>query len=399
MTLLYGDYLLSVRVLGFSLRLSGTQREMIVLCTEEISLESRKILEHDGWTVKSIKTLSSPYKNYYKRFDKVFTKLLIWTLIEYRRIVYLDSDTLVYANIDELFHCGKFCAAYRHSDLFNSGVLVVKPDLQEYRELISKIGIYPSYDGADEGFLNYYYHSLLFAPMFNASNPHNQEEPMRLPAGYNADVGQYYAHTHRFFPLSDFKILHHTLGPVKPWKWWAYPIFDLNWHWVQLRDNLQPSTDSPIGVFLAAAVNTLPIMILFGLRHFKVTKSTRFAILKHQGSLFHSILTMMFPLSCLLGFCVVPGSMHPHYAIPTFCLWTIFFLCLFCLLIHLVSTSQEDNFPSSKSMSLIGILLFIPLVVPLYIPSFLTRVCVFLILIMLCFVCSHFILRMSLAQI
>ena len=141
MTLLYGDYLLSVRVLGFSLRLSGTQREMIVLCTEEISLESRKILEHDGWTVKSIKTLSSPYKNYYKRFDKVFTKLLIWTLIEYRRIVYLDSDTLVYANIDELFHCGKFCAAYRHSDLFNSGVLVVKPDLQEYRELISKIGI------------------------------------------------------------------------------------------------------------------------------------------------------------------------------------------------------------------------------------------------------------------
>ena len=331
-TLLYGDYLLSVRVLGQSLKRSGTQREMVVLCTEEVSKKSRKILEDDGWTVKSISALSSPYKNYAKQYSKVFTKLLIWTLTDYRRIVFMDSDTLVYANIDELFNCGKFCAAYRHSDLFNSGVLVVKPDLQEYRNLINKIGIYPSYDNTDQGFLNYYYRSLVFAPMFNASNPHSQELPMRLPTAYNADVGQYYVYTSRFFPLSSYKVLHHTLGPVKPWKWWAYPIFDLNWHWVEVRDDLQPSPDSPIGLVLVAALNLIPLLVTRRLKHINTQlPCSRLSMMTRNKVLCLSVAVFfLLALSYVLGFAATPDSMHPYFAIPAFCLWSLFFIQLFC---------------------------------------------------------------------
>ena len=83
-TLFYGDNLLSVRVLGLSLKLTCTQREMVVLCTDEVSEENRKLLEDDGWTVKLIKSI---YKKYLEQFD---TKFSIWTLTEYRRIVYLS---------------------------------------------------------------------------------------------------------------------------------------------------------------------------------------------------------------------------------------------------------------------------------------------------------------------
>lgn len=396
MTLLYGEYLLPVRVLGLSLRLSGTQREMIVLCTEEVSTESRKILNDDGWTVKPIKAIPSPYPNHAKQYSKVFTKLMVWTLTEYRRVVFMDSDTLVYANIDELFHCGKFCAAYRHSDLFNSGVLVVKPDLLEYHNLISKIGIYPSYDNGEQGFLNYYHKSLVFAPMFNVSNTHNQEEPMRLPAAYNADVAQYYGYTSRFFPFTRFKVLHHTLGPVKPWRWWAYPIFDLNWYWVDLRNNLQPSPDSPMGLILAAVVNFLLLVSMRGLKYLNfqpiVLKIRRF----HLSIIAASILV----LSYVLGFIAVPDSMHPCYAIPTFCLWTLFFLQLFCFFLRTVTvSSQTCRFASCKCTFLIGMLPLAPLVVPLFISAFFTRVCVFLTLIALCVICSHIIFIRSLNNV
>ena len=390
-TLLYGDGdydLLPVRVLGLSLKLSCTRHEMVVLCTENVSAESRRILESDGWTVK---TIATPYANY----PKQFSKFLIWTLTEYRRIVFMDSDTLVYANIDELFRCGKFCAAYQHSDLFNSGVLVVKPDLQEYRNLITKIGIYPSNAISDEEVLNYYYRRLTFAQMFNTSNPHYQEEPMRLPAVYNADIGQYYLYTSRFFPLERYKVLHHTLGPVKPWKWWAYPIFDLNRRWVELRDNLHPSSDSTMGLFFAAAINLLLLMIQIVLKYHNIPKPTQIAILncELQGSLLRIIITLLFPVSCVFGFLVVPELMHPHYAIPTFSLWTIFFLRLFYYSVFLVTSTSQTHyeFPMSKNIVLIGILLFMPFALPLYIQSFFVRVCAFLTLSTLSFVCCHLI--------
>jgi glycogenin glucosyltransferase len=400
-TLLYGDgeNLLSVRVLGLSLKLSCTKRELVVICTEEASLESRRILEKDGWMIKQAENIGCPYSNCPKHFSKIFLKFLIWTLTEYRRVVFLDSDALVYANIDEIFHCGKFCASYQTSDLFDTGVLVIKPDFLVYRNLTSKIGIYSSYDTADEGFLNYYYQHLIYAPMFNSSNPHYQEEPMRLPAIYNGDIVQYYAYTFRFFPPDPYKVLHHTLGPIKPWRWWAYPIFDRNWHWVELRDNLHPTNDSPIGLFFAAMVNYTFLMLQVLFTYCNVPKSTQIAIVNDDGILFRIIVTLMFPSSCTFGFLVVPSSMHPHYAIPIFCFWTVFFLRLICYGVYFAkSTSQPHyEFPMSKfnTIVLIGALLFVTLVLPLYISSFFIRVCVFILLSLLTFVCSHLIVCSS----
>ena len=42
-------------------------------------------------------------------------------------------------------------------DHFNAGVLLIKPNMDIYEDMISKREILPSYDGGDTGFLNAYF--------------------------------------------------------------------------------------------------------------------------------------------------------------------------------------------------------------------------------------------------
>lgn len=62
-------------------------------------------------------------------------------------VVYLDADALVVRNMDEAFGCAGFCAALRHSERLNSGVMVVRPSAAVFDDMLSKIGQLPSYTG------------------------------------------------------------------------------------------------------------------------------------------------------------------------------------------------------------------------------------------------------------
>jgi inositol phosphorylceramide glucuronosyltransferase 1 len=62
-------------------------------------------------------------------------------------VVFLDADTIVVRNMDEAFGCPGFCAAMRHSERLNSGVLVVEPSTHVFRDMLSKIAQLPSYTG------------------------------------------------------------------------------------------------------------------------------------------------------------------------------------------------------------------------------------------------------------
>lgn len=76
----------------------------------------------------------------------VYTKLLAVAMEDmYDKVVYLDSDTLVLENVDELFECGPFCAVMRDSELLNSGVLVIDTSeelFQDMKALMGKLGSY-----------------------------------------------------------------------------------------------------------------------------------------------------------------------------------------------------------------------------------------------------------------
>ena len=73
--------------------------------------------------------------------------LLVYSLLHYCAVVYLDADTIVVKNIDDLFKCIKFCANLKHSERLNSGVMVVEPSEAIFNDMMSKVRTLPSYTG------------------------------------------------------------------------------------------------------------------------------------------------------------------------------------------------------------------------------------------------------------
>ncbi len=61
--------------------------------------------------------------------------------------MFVDADALVIKNMDDIFGCPGFCAALRHSERFNSGVMVLEPSLETYNDIMTRIKEMPSYTG------------------------------------------------------------------------------------------------------------------------------------------------------------------------------------------------------------------------------------------------------------
>merc|ERR1711862_437136 len=90
-----------------------------------------------------------------------FTKIRCWTLTQYNKCVFLDADTLVLTNSDELFDREEFSAAPDAGwpDCFNSGVFVFRPNLNTFRDLVKHAMTQGSFDGGDQGLLNTFFSS------------------------------------------------------------------------------------------------------------------------------------------------------------------------------------------------------------------------------------------------
>ncbi|CDR18090.1 unnamed protein product [Oncorhynchus mykiss] len=78
-----------------------------------------------------------------------FTKLHCWTLTHYSKCVFMDADTLVVQNIDELFDREELSAAPDPGwpDCFNSGVFVFRPSNETYSKLLQYCAEHGSFDG------------------------------------------------------------------------------------------------------------------------------------------------------------------------------------------------------------------------------------------------------------
>lgn len=247
-TLLYGDeFLLGVRVLGKSIRDTGSTKDMVVLVSDGVSDYAKRLLEADGWIVEPISLLANPNQVRPKRFWGVYTKLKIFNLTRYKKVVYLDADTIVLKSIEDLFNCGKFCANLKHSERLNSGVMVVEPSEIVFKDMMSKVNSLPSYTGGDQGFLNSYYAGFANAHVFEPNLPPDmlKNRPMpemeRLSTLYNADVGLYMLANKWMVDEKELRVIHYTLGPLKPWDWWTAWLLKPVDIWQKVREQLDES--------------------------------------------------------------------------------------------------------------------------------------------------------------
>ncbi len=255
-----GDgYAPGVEALGRSLLATGTEVPMVLMATREVSQPTRERLVRQGWEVRDIEPVKNPHEGdlLFPRFGSVFAKLRAWEL-EVDKAVWLDADTVVLKNIDDLFERPELAAApdFLMPDQFNSGVMVLEPSRTTFARMMDSLAGSKSYDGGDQGFLNDFFAGWYTGPAGRW-----------LPSGLNMPHFIYqFMHAHpslRRRVESVAKVIHYTVQ--KPWQvastvtggseaWWnayyaAHPELDTEWR-RRLHSMEDKSFDRVISAFV-----------------------------------------------------------------------------------------------------------------------------------------------------
>ncbi|KAJ4129218.1 hypothetical protein NW768_007753 [Fusarium equiseti] len=99
------DYLKGVLTLNYRLRCVKSKYPLLVLYTNTLSQDGLDILEKRGIETLQVEKIAPASSQEYlddPRFLECWTKLVVFSLTEYSRIVMLDSDMLPLQNMDEL---------------------------------------------------------------------------------------------------------------------------------------------------------------------------------------------------------------------------------------------------------------------------------------------------------
>jgi alpha-N-acetylglucosamine transferase len=140
-------------VLSHRLRDLGSKKEIVCMVTPNISGRVQDILSKVCTVIPVDALRSTDFDNLEllgrPDLDISFTKIQLWRLTQYAKLVYLDADTLPLKNIDELFDRPCFSAAPDSGwpDCFNSGVFVTKPSESTYQDLVALASKKGSFDG------------------------------------------------------------------------------------------------------------------------------------------------------------------------------------------------------------------------------------------------------------
>ncbi|KAM7535361.1 hypothetical protein Aperf_G00000099928 [Anoplocephala perfoliata] len=207
------EYAVGAMVLANSLKKVGTTKVLVCMVTREVQQSLKESLEQVFDEVVPVNVLDSGDKENLKLLSRpdlgtTFTKLHCWRLTQYRKCVFMDADTLVVKNIDDLFEREELSAAPDPGwpDCFNSGVFVYVPCLKTYQALMDLALKEGSFDGADQGLLNLYF-----------SDWASKSLRFRLPFTDNCVSHSFYSYPPALKQFGSRVRVVHFIGPVKPW--------------------------------------------------------------------------------------------------------------------------------------------------------------------------------------
>ncbi|XP_031124404.1 UDP-glucuronate:xylan alpha-glucuronosyltransferase 2-like isoform X2 [Ipomoea triloba] len=210
------NYVCGAITLAQSLLRTGTKRDLILLLDSTIPETKREALAKAGWKLQFIKRIRNPRaeKKSYNEYN--YSKLRLWQLTDYDKVIFVDSDVIVLRNIDFLFNFPEISAAGNDGSIFNSGVMVLEPSNCTFHLFMRRANDVVSYNGGDQGFLNeifVWWHRLPrrvnFLKNFWSNSSAETTLKNRL---FGSDPPELYAI--------------HYLG-VKPWL--CYRDYDCNW--------------------------------------------------------------------------------------------------------------------------------------------------------------------------
>ncbi|KAJ4428320.1 hypothetical protein ANN_24339, partial [Periplaneta americana] len=223
------SYSLGALVLAHSLRRAGTTHDLVALVTPGVSAAmryalypalikieldvSRGQLSSVFNVVQEVNVLDSRDEANLALLERpdlgiTFTKLHCWRLTQYEKCVFLDADTLVLKNCDELFEREELSAAPDPGwpDCFNSGVFVYRPSVDTFNALIKFALAKGSFDGGDQGLLNMFF-----------SDWATKDISRHLPFIYNMVATATYSYLPAYKQYGENAKIVHFIGAVKPW--------------------------------------------------------------------------------------------------------------------------------------------------------------------------------------
>ncbi|XP_041923227.1 glycogenin-1-like [Alosa sapidissima] len=252
------SYAKGAMVLGQSLKNHKTSRKLVVMIGPHVSDPSRAVLRRIYDEVRLVDVLDSgdsAHLAMMKRPDLgiTFTKLHCWTLTHYSKCVFMDADTLVVSNVDELFDREELSAAPDPGwpDCFNSGVFVFRPSKETHGKLLQFCTEHGSFDGGDQGVLNAYFGDWATTDISK-----------HLPFIYNLSSVALYTYAPAFKQFGSKAKVVHFLGATKPWSYTfdpraqrvkgdveaatSHPSFLLEW-WILFASSVVPMMKQEYG--------------------------------------------------------------------------------------------------------------------------------------------------------
>jgi len=207
------DYAFGALTMAASLKRVNTTRKVAIMITSTISDDLKVVLGELFDEVICVDVMNSDDSTNLRLLDRpelgiTFTKIKCWCLTQYSKCVFLDADTLILQNCDELFDREELSAApdVGWPDCFNSGVFVFRPSMSTYSELVNLATTNGSWDGGDQGLLNTFF-----------SDWATKDLTKHLPFTYNMVASASYSYLPAYKQFGHLVKIVHFIGSGKPW--------------------------------------------------------------------------------------------------------------------------------------------------------------------------------------
>lgn len=225
-TLLSTDsYLMGVLLLANSLRETQAKYPLLVVCSNAVSDKTKRILTRysleyivldEAIQIDTTKYNVAPG---YEHWNNTLDKLYVFSLTDYDKVIFLDSDMMVVRNIDHLFDMPHMSAVvadvFNEPDLrkLNSGMMVIEPNTKDFDGMVNlwTSGGIKLANAGDQDVIRAWFKDW-----------ENHPE-LRLPQGYNVFYSdcQWLAKPEQVEPV----YVIHFIGPRKPWQVSARAIY------------------------------------------------------------------------------------------------------------------------------------------------------------------------------
>lgn len=241
------DDVYNAMALGKSLMSTGSTFDRIAVVYGHTNSVTTAMLQIYGWTVIDSSThyvFETPFSypsmssvlSGNRKSEALLAKFFVFTLTQYRSIVYLDNNVIVASNINELCSCsfakiGSVAMARNH----DIGVMTLTPSPDAFTTIADAIRtgvITEPYDVFNYFFENKecpYYDPL--DPVMAGSIP--STECIRLPPRYNGDIAYHLLNgfVNNQGDMDKPKVVYYSLVGAHSWSWWNSIILPQYWIW------------------------------------------------------------------------------------------------------------------------------------------------------------------------